>query len=125
MTDRNVTDLVIADSLDVFGVAYKTVGIDDAALKGLKKLTTLTIGKNVTTIGKEACSKCKKLKAITIKGTKTTTYLYVGDRWMDPDLPRSKTIIFPIMFKDGKCDFTYRDQFEINFKTGEWREKKM
>jgi len=48
----------------------------------------------------------------------------VGDRWMDPDLPRSKTIIFPISFSDGQCDFTYRDEFEINFKTGEWREVK-
>ena len=58
---------------------------------------------------------------LTIRGTKQTTYLYVGDRWMDPDLPRSKTIIFPISFKDGECDFTYREQFEINFETGEWR----
>lgn len=58
---------------------------------------------------------------LTIKGTKQTTYLYVGDRWMDPDLPRSKTIIFPISFKDGKCDFQYYPEFQINFKTGEWK----
>lgn len=58
---------------------------------------------------------------LTIKGTKQTTYLYVGDRWMDPTLPESKTIIFPVSFKDGKCDFRYVDEFEINFETGEVR----
>lgn len=58
---------------------------------------------------------------LTIKGTKQTTYLYIGDRWMDPDLPNSKTIIFPLVFKDGKCEIVPRDKFEINFKTGEWR----
>ena len=75
-------------------------------------------------IGDQIAYYTQAASILTIKGTKTTTYLYVGDRWMDPDLPRSKTIIFPITFKDGKCDFTYRDQFEINFKTGEWREVK-
>ena len=59
---------------------------------------------------------------LTIKGTKATTYLYVGDRWQDPDLPQSKTIIFPISFGNGECQFTYHQQFDINFVTGEWRE---
>ena len=54
-----------------------------------------------------------------MEGTKQTTYLYVGDRWMDPDLPRTKTIIFPVSFKDGQCVFEYRDSFKINFETGE------
>ena len=57
-----------------------------------------------------------------IKGTKTTTYLYVGDRWQDPDLPNTKTIIFPIMFNGTRCDFRYHERFDINFVTGEWRE---
>lgn len=57
-----------------------------------------------------------------IKGTKTTTYLYVGDRWQDPGLPESKTIIFPISFDGNTCHFTYHERFDINFVTGEWRE---
>jgi len=56
-----------------------------------------------------------------IFGEKQTTYLYVGDRWMDPTLPESKTIIFPISFDGTKCDFTYSQQFDINYKTGEVR----
>lgn len=56
-----------------------------------------------------------------IEGTKATTYLYVGDRWQDPSLPESKTIIFPIEFANNKCTFSYVPEFEINFVTGEWR----
>lgn len=58
---------------------------------------------------------------LTIKGKRQTTYLYVGDRWMDPDLPSSKTIIFPLVFKDGKCEIIPAQKFSINLKTGEWR----
>ena len=57
-----------------------------------------------------------------IKGTKTTTYLYVGDRWQDPGLPETKTIIFPISFDGTRCTFKYHERFDINFVTGEWRE---
>lgn len=57
-----------------------------------------------------------------IKGTKATTYLYVGDRWQDPGLYESKTIMFPISFNGNSCNFTYHERFDINFVTGEWRE---
>lgn len=59
---------------------------------------------------------------LTITGTKATTYLYVGDRWQDPGLPETKTIIFPISFDGTKCNFKYHERFDINFVTGEWRE---
>ena len=58
---------------------------------------------------------------LTIRGTRQTSYLYVGDRWMDPTLPESKIIIFPITFEGDKCQFHYTDQFDINFETGQWR----
>ncbi len=57
-----------------------------------------------------------------VHGTKQTTYLYVGDRWMDPDLPNTKTIVFPISFEDTRCHFDYHQRFHINFVTGEWHE---
>lgn len=56
-----------------------------------------------------------------VEGSKATTYLYVGDRWQDPSLPESKTIIFPISFGETDCTFEYLPEFEINFATGEWR----
>jgi hypothetical protein len=41
---------------------------------------------------------------------------------MDPGLPESKTIIFPVTFADGKCTLHYTERFEIDFETGEWKE---
>ena len=40
---------------------------------------------------------------------------------VDPNLPESKTIIFPITFEGTRCEMHYCEQFEINFETGEWR----
>lgn len=75
-------------------------------------------------IGDDKCFRTQAAAVIEVKGSKTTTLLYVGDRWKDPTLSQSKTIIFPIAFKDSTCIFEYRDSFDINFKTGEWREAK-
>ncbi len=58
------------------------------------------------------------------KGTKGTAYIYVGDRWMDPDLPQSKIIMLPVEFKDGKMVFKYYKQWELDIEKGLWREKK-
>lgn len=73
-------------------------------------------------IGDNKAFRTQPAAILEVKGTKDTTYLYVGDRWKDPNLAQSKTIIFPVTFTDTSCDFRYRDSFEINFKTGEWRE---
>lgn len=72
-------------------------------------------------IGDNKAFRTQPAAILEVKGTKSTTYLYVGDRWKDPNLAQSKTIIFPVTFTDTGCDFQYRDSFELNFKTGEWR----
>lgn len=59
---------------------------------------------------------------LTISGTQGTSYVYVGDRWQDPDLAESKTIMFPISFSGNSCTFTYRALFDLNFVTGKWRD---
>lgn len=75
----------------------------------------------LTNIGDRIAYDTQAASILTIKGSKQTTYLYVGDRWMDPDLPNSKTIIFPLVIKDGNCEIIPAKSFEINFKTGELR----
>lgn len=75
----------------------------------------------LTDVGDNTCFRTQAAAVLEIKGSKQTTYLYVGDRWMDPNLPESKTIIFPISFHGTECKMHYLDQFEINFQTGEWR----
>ena len=60
---------------------------------------------------------------LTIKGTEGTVYVYVGDRWMDPDLPQSKIIMLPITFEDGKMQLRYYDSWQIDFNRGVFRLK--
>jgi hypothetical protein len=38
---------------------------------------------------------------------------------MDPDLPNSKIIIFPITFEGTECRFHYCERFRLNLVTGE------
>lgn len=56
----------IQDSIKVCGKTYKVYGISDGAFKGNKKITSVTIGKNVVKIGKQAFYKCSKLKTVKI-----------------------------------------------------------
>ena len=65
-TDKKAKKLTISATVKVKGVTYKVTAVSDKAFKGSKKLTTVTIGSNVTKIGKEASSGCKNLKKITV-----------------------------------------------------------
>lgn len=76
----------------------------------------------LTNIGDDKAYRTQPAAILEVKGSRQTTYLYVGDRWMDPDLPNTKTIVFPISFEGTRCIFDYRDRFNINLTTGEWRE---
>ena len=69
----NAKKITIPAVIKVNGKTYKVTAIEPNAFKGMKKLTTVVIGKNVKTIGKNAFLNCKKLKTITIKTTKLTT----------------------------------------------------
>lgn len=51
-------------------VSYKVVSIGNNAFKNRKRLIKVTIGKNITMIGKKAFYNCKKLRLIVIKTTK-------------------------------------------------------
>jgi len=55
---------------------------------------------------------------LTLRGTEGIVHLYVGDRWMDPDLPDSKIILLPVSFGEGTMDFRYRDTFELDVRRG-------
>jgi len=53
-------------------VTYKVTSIKDKAFKGNKKIKTVTLSKNITSIGKDAFKNCGKLKTMVIKSTKIT-----------------------------------------------------
>ena len=73
ITDKNAKKLTIPATVKVKGVTYKVTAVSDKAFKGNKKLTTVTIGSNVTKIGKEAFAGCKNLKKITVTAGKLKT----------------------------------------------------
>ncbi len=64
---RDVKKLTIPASIKVNGKTYQVTGIGPGAFKGMAKLTSVKIGKNVKDIGKEAFRDCAKLKTITIQ----------------------------------------------------------
>lgn len=58
---------------------------------------------------------------IPVQGTKTTTYIYAGDRWQDPDLKSSKYIWLPLKISgDTKLVMDFYDSWQLNVTTGEW-----
>ena len=100
--NKKVKTVKIPDTVTIDGVTYKVTSIKKGAFSGCNKLTSVTIGSNVATIGDKAfykCSKlskiiipskvskigksafegCKKLKTITIK-TKKLTNKTVGNK---------------------------------------------
>jgi F5/8 type C domain-containing protein/glycosyl hydrolase family 43 len=57
---------------------------------------------------------------IPVQGTKTTTYIYAGDRWQDPDLKSSKYIWLPIKISGGnKLVIDWYASWQLNVTTGE------
>ena len=62
----------IPDAVTFNGITYKVTAIEAKAGKGCKNLTSVTIGKNVAKIGKNAFNGCKKLKKVNIKSALLT-----------------------------------------------------
>jgi hypothetical protein len=65
-TNKKAKTITIPATVKVNGVTYKVTSIANNAFKGNKKITKITIGKNVTKIGKNAFSGCTALGTVTI-----------------------------------------------------------
>ena len=70
--------LTIGSTVEIGGKKYKITGIGARAFKHNTNLTSVVIGKNVSSIGKQAFYGCKNIKTITIK-TKNLTAKNVGN----------------------------------------------
>ena len=63
---KKATNVSVPDAITIDGQEYKVTEIADNAFKNNKKLKKVTIGKNITKIGKNAFSGCKNLKTVKI-----------------------------------------------------------
>ena len=64
---KKAASVTVPDKIKVGKTKYKVTGIGKGAFSGNKKMTSLTLGKNVSMIGAKAFSNCKKLEKITVK----------------------------------------------------------
>ena len=65
-TNKKVTNVTIPATIRINGVSFKVTAIEKNAFKANKKLKTVTIGKNISSIGDYAFYKCTALTKITI-----------------------------------------------------------
>ena len=68
------TSTVSGKAISGVAVTFKVTTVKAKAFKGLKKVKTITIGKNVKTIGAQAFQNDKKLKKIVVKSSKITAF---------------------------------------------------
>ena len=72
LADKNASSVTIPSTVKKGNKTYKVTKIRDNAFKGMKNLKTVSIGKNVKTIGKSSFKSCKKLEKVTIGSSVTT-----------------------------------------------------
>ena len=71
--NKNAKTITIPATIKVKGVTYKVTKIADNSFKNNNKITKITIGENIVSIGKNVFYGCKKLKTITIRSKKLTS----------------------------------------------------
>lgn len=64
---KKAAKVSVPETVTINNKVYKVTSISNKAFKNNKKLKTVVIGKNVTSIGKKAFYGCKNLKKITVK----------------------------------------------------------
>jgi hypothetical protein len=55
---------------------------------------------------------------VTVRGSETTSYVYVGDRWDKDDLFHSAPVWLPVRIADGAATVEWRDTWSIDPATG-------
>ncbi len=93
--------VTIPDTITIDGITYKVTSIAKDAFKNDKKLTKVTVGKNVETIGASAFSGCKKLKTVKLGKNLVT----IGDKAFSGCTALKKITIPSKVTKLGKQAF--------------------
>lgn len=119
---KKTGNVVIPDNITVKGVQYKVTAIKANAFKNNKKVTSVTIGKNVLKIGNQAFSGCTKLSSV--KGMKKVSS--IGTKAFYKCSKIKKIVIPSKVNKIGKSAFQgCRSLKNINIKTSKLTKKKV
>ena len=70
LLNKKVSKVTIPETVRIDGYTFKVTAVSDSVFKKAEKLKSVVIGANVKSIGKKSFRQCKKLAAITFKGTK-------------------------------------------------------
>ncbi len=104
---KSITKLVIPDSVKYKGYTFKVTAIASKAFYGYKKLSNVTIGKNVRTIESQAFANCSRLKQIYIKTSLLTkksvgTQVFTGiAKNIKVTMPAKKKTLYTTWFKNS------------------------
>lgn len=100
--------VVIPDTITVSGKKYTVISIADKACSG-KRITKVTIGKNIQKIGKKAFANCKKLKTVVFKSVKVKSVgkqaFYKTNQKIRVKLGRKVVKKYRKMLTKGKISF--------------------
>lgn len=69
---KDIKKIQVGDTVKIGGKKFKVTAIADNAFKNCKKAVSVTIGKNVKTIGKQAFMGCEKINKVTVKASGLT-----------------------------------------------------
>jgi hypothetical protein len=75
---------------------------------------------SLTNLGDSTTYDTQSAYVIPVQGTQTTTYIYAGDRWQDPDLVSSKYIWLPLKISGTSLALDYYDTWQLDVTTGRW-----
>ena len=73
---------------------------------------------SLANIGDSTTFDTQSTYVIPIVGSETTTFIYAGDRWQDPDLVSSKYIWLPLVVNGTKLSMSNSTQWSLNLTTG-------
>ncbi|MET0793416.1 MAG: discoidin domain-containing protein [Polyangiaceae bacterium] len=74
----------------------------------------------LTKLGNSTTYDTQSAYVIPVQGLKSTTYVYAGDRWQDPDLVGSKYIWLPLKVSGTTLSMDNYDKWQLNVTQGTW-----
>ncbi len=74
----------------------------------------------LTKLGDSTTYDTQSAYVIPVQGLKSTTYIYAGDRWQDPDLVGSKYIWLPLKVSGSTLTLDNYDKWQLNVTQGTW-----